>query len=231
MTTTQPILHKVERREIQSAREALLLKLLSPDTDVKIRQRQFVKELMAEIKALRTLGVGFDEIAETLKEFGCRLSSETLRTYYYEEKREQDEESLHAVAERYKEAAESALTDYHMKFGRNLESLVKRAVEDAAAKKLNGTSSSPAPVPEPIVEPPAAAVADSDRRVSEGVDDVSKTDKNEVAGLLNKHVAKPDSPAPPKISSNATKPSPSPQQVASILTSSVDITNIPDRDG
>lgn len=228
MTITQTVLHKVERREIQSAREALLLKLLSPDTDVKIRQRQFIKELMAEIKALRTLGIDFEEIANTLKEFGCKLSGETLRTYYYEEKREQDEESLHSVAERYKQAAESALTDYHVKFGRDLDSLVKRAVDDAAAKKLNHVPKpEEPPVPDITESQPTAATSASTRRVLEESNTQSKPNSAQLSKLLDKHVEKP---TPKKVSSNFDKPSPTPQQVTNILTSNVDITNIPDRE-
>lgn len=229
-TAPQTVLHKVERREIQSAREALLLKLLSPDTDVKIRQRQFIKELMAEIKALRTLGIGFDEIAETLKQFGCKLSGETLRQYYYEEKREQDEESLHAVAERYRSAAESALTDYHLKFGRNLDSLVKRAVDEASAK-IQPTA---LPVSQPVTQPekksaPAAA-ASTARRVLEGENNDATSDKKTIAELLDSHTdAALEKPT--EVKSNPDIQSPTPQQVASILTSNVDITKIPDRDG
>lgn len=234
MTTSQiapqTVLHKVERREIQSAREALLLKLLSPDTDVKIRQRQFIKELMAEIKALRTLGVGFDEIAETLKQFGCKLSGETLRQYYYEEKREQDEESLHAVAERYRSAAESALTDYHIKFGNNLDSLVKRAVDEASAKKIPVTLPVSQPVEDPKNKIAPSAAASTARRVLEGINNVeSEVDKTGLSELLDKHIDSSIS-VNYEVISNPDIKAPTPQQVVNILTSSVDITNIPDRE-
>ena len=230
MTTTQTGLHKVERREIQSAREALLLKLLSPETDVKIRQRTFIKELMAEIKALRTLGVDFDEIALTLKDFGCKLSGDTLRQYYYEEKRDQDEEALHSVAERYTKAAESVLTDYHMIIGRNLDSLVKRAVDEASAKKLSPTLPVKGPVAEHENKNAPAAAASTARRVSEGADDDEVTDKKTIAELLNNHVSDSVEPVLPKVVSDRNKDSPTPQEVESILTSPVDITNIPERD-
>lgn len=218
----QRVMHKVERREIQSAREALLIKLLSPDTDVKIRQRQFIKELMAEIKALRDLGIGFDEIADTLRNFGCKLSGETLRTYYYEEKREKDEEALQEVVERYRHAAESAAEAFEMTVGMDLGTLVKQAVDGATARRQPSPARQQIPLTENLSVPPAAAVASGNRRVSEGA--VNHESRGRIEKLLTDHVITERSD---KLSKSAA---PTAKDVTSIMNTNIDLTGIPDRD-
>ncbi|ACT52078.1 hypothetical protein [Methylovorus glucosotrophus] len=215
----QRVMHKVGRNEIQSAREALLLKLLSPDTDVKIRQRQFIKELMAEIKALRELGIGFDEIAETLREFGCKLSGETLRTYYYEEKRDENEEALAEVVNRYRSAAETAAEAFELTVGRDLNTLVQQALEGATARRK---APSPPVLQVTETEPTAASGAESARRVPEGPE--VKVERGRIQELLEKHVGEAKTQH-----TTAAPPTPTAKDVNSLMNSNIDLTAIPDR--
>lgn len=144
--------HKIERNEIAECRAELLRFLMSPESSFLVRQRDVIKALLPEIKAAREMGVGFERVAELLNGKGIRLKADTIREYYFEEIRQQDQEAIHETALRYKRAAEEAIQRFQTASGRGLDEIVKKAVDDAAAKKK------PAAAPVPVTPTPAAPV-------------------------------------------------------------------------
>lgn len=69
--------------DLAAARDVLALAILTIDPDEALERQQFVA-LMPELHALRQKGVSFEDLASLLNKAGCRFSSSTVRTYYYE---------------------------------------------------------------------------------------------------------------------------------------------------
>ncbi|MFA6015977.1 MAG: hypothetical protein WC742_13005 [Gallionellaceae bacterium] len=192
--------HKIERNEIAECRAELLRFLMSPESSFLVRQRDVIKALLPEIKAAREMGVGFERVAELLNGKGIRLKADTIREYYFEEIRQQDQEAIHETALRYKRAAEEAIQRFQAASGRGLDEIVKKAVDDAASKKK--PAATPVPVsPAPVVTSKASSESDGDK-------------KTESASVPKNDAAR--SASPPAVSEKAKIP-PSPARVVSAV--------------
>lgn len=106
--------------------------IVSPETRFFVRQRNVIKALLPELKALKERGMNFERIAENLQ--GLKLKATTIREYYYEEIKQQNQETLHETALRYKQAADEGLKRAQVANGKSLEDIVNKAISDAAAK-------------------------------------------------------------------------------------------------
>lgn len=217
--------HKIERNEIAECRAELLRFLMSPESSFLVRQRDVIKALLPEIKAAREMGVGFERVAELLNGKGIRLKADTIREYYFEEIRQQDQEAIHETALRYKRAAEEAIQRFQTASGRGLDEIVKKAVDDAAAKKK------PAAAPVPVTPTPAAAPVVAVKATSES--DGGKKTQSEAAPKND--AAR--SASPPAVSEKrSVSPSPAPvvsvvseQQLEKLLNTHLDPKDIPRR--
>lgn len=200
--------HKIERNEIAECRAELLRFLMSPESSFLVRQRDVIKALLPEIKAAREMGVGFERVAELLNGKGIRLKADTIREYYFEEIRQQDQEAIHETALRYKRAAEEAIQRFQAASGRGLDEIVKKAVDDAAAKKK--PVAAPAPVtPTPVAPVVAVKASDAARAASPpAVSEkrnvspspapvVSVVSEQQLEKLLNTHLDPKDIPRRP----------------------------------
>lgn len=130
------VLYKVERSDISAYQEVLLKFLMSPKARFLVRQKDIIKALVPLIKAAKDMGAEWSDIAEILQTTGkgLRLKAETIKEYYLDELRLQKDESIEDRAERYKQAAELAMTKFRESSGQSIESYVEKAIADAAAK-------------------------------------------------------------------------------------------------
>ena len=113
-------------------KEALIEALLSPLAVGKIRQRQIIQQLLPEIAALRSMDVDYDEIATILRDKGMRLTGETLRGYYFEEKATVNANNAAEEAARYKRIADQVLDKMAATTGRNVEAALERALSQSS---------------------------------------------------------------------------------------------------
>lgn len=210
--------HKIERNEIAECRAELLRFLMSPESSFLVRQRDVIKALLPEIKAAREMGVGFERVAELLNGKGIRLKADTIREYYFEEIRQQDQEAIHETALRYKRAAEEAIQRFQAASGRGLDEIVKKAVDDAAAKKK------PVAAPAPVAPTPVAKASETDGGKKTQSEAAPKNDAARSASPTAVSEKRNVSPSPAPVVSVVSE-----QQLEKLLNTHLDPKDIPRR--
>lgn len=83
-----PTRRKIERNEIEVARQRLLEAIYSELPDDRFAGREAVKQLLGTLMAARDRGLPFERIAGILQQSGVELSPVTLRRYFFELKTE-----------------------------------------------------------------------------------------------------------------------------------------------
>ncbi len=124
---------KVARNDVAEMKEALISALLSPLAVGKIKQRQVIQMLLPEIKALRSSGVEFEEIAAVLRTKGMRLSGETLRMYYFDEKREADDAVIKKQVADHLAMADRVMSHMTDVAGKGAQAVLNRVLQEASA--------------------------------------------------------------------------------------------------
>jgi hypothetical protein len=89
---------RLQKEDIERARQVLLAAIYSEMPDDRFIKKQAVKQLLSTLIAARDSGMPFERIAETLKSAGLEISTETLRSYFFELK---TQEELSAEAQRH----------------------------------------------------------------------------------------------------------------------------------
>lgn len=89
---------KLQKEDIERARQVLLAAIYSEMPDDRFIKKQAVKQLLSTLIAARDSGMPFEKIAEILKSTGLEISTETLRSYFFELK---TQEELSAEAQRH----------------------------------------------------------------------------------------------------------------------------------
>lgn len=83
-------LQRVEKENIEKARQLLLLEVYREQNDDRYVKREAVKQLLAPLIAARESGLSFEDIAKVFEKAGLVLTPSTLRSYYFELKTEAD---------------------------------------------------------------------------------------------------------------------------------------------
>lgn len=94
---------KIEKTEIEVARQRLLEAIYSELPDDRFPGREAVKQLLGTLMAARDRGLPFERIATILQQSGVELSPVTLRRYFFELKTE-DELTADSIRHRQKVA-------------------------------------------------------------------------------------------------------------------------------
>jgi len=81
---------KISRELVESLRESLILEVLSGGPKAPITKKAAVRELMVPLIAGRRNGMSFEELAEMCARGGLPISSDTLRSYFFELKTNAD---------------------------------------------------------------------------------------------------------------------------------------------
>ena len=81
-------LQRVEKENIEKARQLLLLEVYREQKDERFIKREAVKQLLAPLIAARESGLSFEDIAKVFEKAGLVLTPSTLRSYYFELKTE-----------------------------------------------------------------------------------------------------------------------------------------------
>jgi len=81
---------KISRGLVESLRESLILEVLSGRPKAPITKKAAVRELMVPLIAGRRNGMSFEELAEMCARGGLPISSDTLRSYFFELKTKAD---------------------------------------------------------------------------------------------------------------------------------------------
>jgi len=89
---------RLQKEDIERARQVLLAAIYSELPDDRFIKKQAVRQLLSTLIAARDSGMPFEKIAEVLKTAGLEISSETLRSYFFELK---TQEELAAEAQRH----------------------------------------------------------------------------------------------------------------------------------
>lgn len=144
---------KVARNDVTEMKEALLAALLSPLATGKLKQRQVIQMLLPEIKALRATGVEFEEIAAVLHTKGMRLTGETLRMYYFDEKREADTEAIKREVDDRLAMVDRVMDHMADISGKGAQAVLNRVLKEASVAAAAAAKHSAGPA----IEPPAPA--------------------------------------------------------------------------
>ncbi len=134
---------RLQKEDIEKARQKLLAAIFSDHSDDRYAKKQGVKQLMSTLIAARERGMPFEKITQILAEAGFELSVETLRSYFFELK---TQEELAAEAARHarkvsetRQAIERESLDQHTAHAAVLaENHVRR--EQPGAKLVNAFS-------------------------------------------------------------------------------------------
>ncbi|MCW3585147.1 hypothetical protein [Burkholderia cenocepacia] len=89
---------RLQKEDIERARQVLLAAIYSELPDDRFIKKQAVRQLLSTLIAARDSGMPFERIADVLKTAGLEISSETLRSYFFELK---TQEELAAEAQRH----------------------------------------------------------------------------------------------------------------------------------
>lgn len=81
---------RLQKDDIERARQVLLAAIYSGLPDDRFIKKQAVKQLLSTLIAARDSGMPFEKIAEVLKTAGLEISSETLRSYFFELKTQEE---------------------------------------------------------------------------------------------------------------------------------------------
>lgn len=131
---------RLRKEDIEKARQRLLAAIFSEQPDDRYVKKQGIKQLMSTLIAARERGMAFEKIAQILAEAGFELTVETLRSYYFELKT-QDELAAQAARHARKvsetrQAIERESLDQHTAHAAMLaENYVRR--EQPGAKLAN----------------------------------------------------------------------------------------------
>jgi len=74
---------RLKKEEIEKARQKLLVAIFSEQPDERYTKKQGIKQLMSTLIAARECGMAFEKIAQILAGAGFELTVETLRSYYF----------------------------------------------------------------------------------------------------------------------------------------------------
>lgn len=84
------VLQRVEKENIEKARQLLLLEVYREQKEDRFVKREAVKQLLAPLIAARESGLSFEDIAKVFDKAGLTLTPSTLRSYFFELKTEAD---------------------------------------------------------------------------------------------------------------------------------------------
>jgi DNA-binding transcriptional MerR regulator len=152
---------KIEKSEIEIARQKLLEAIYSELPDDRFVKREAVKQLLSTLIAARERGLAFEKIAEILQQSGLDLPAETLRTYFFELKTQSElavESIRHAkkIAQT-REAIQKQVLDRHADHAHELASNRARRTQETPrlvnAFGPSGAEAGPKPVPLKKTEP------------------------------------------------------------------------------
>ncbi|MFC4484298.1 hypothetical protein [Cupriavidus campinensis] len=129
---------KIEKDEIEVARQRLLAAIYSELPDERFLKKQAVKQLLSTLMAARERGLSFEKISEILQASGLDLPISSLRSYYFELKTQHD---LSAEAQRHarkvsetREAIQRKLLERHVQHG---AAIAERYAERAAPRLVD----------------------------------------------------------------------------------------------
>lgn len=184
---------RLQKEDIERARQILLAAIYSELPDDRFIKKQAVKQLLSTLIAARDSGMPFEKIAEVLKTAGLEISSETLRSYFFELK---TQEELAAEAQRHakkvlqtKSALDRRALEQHVEHAASVAvDHVRRA--QASPRLVNAFSTEREPTASSSASPSAKAA-------------FSRQGNGNVTKLTGARPASPAAPIPPHAAESA----------------------------
>lgn len=168
-------LQRVEKENIEKARQLLLLEVYREQNDDRFVKREAVKQLLAPLIAARESGLSFEDIAKVFEKAGLVLTPSTLRSYYFELKTEADlatSARKHAekvaqtkraidqqMLEKHNRHADRVALAHATRLNQSPKLIDALAQTDPSALPPPGPAQGPVSAPKPGARPPLAAAA------------------------------------------------------------------------
>lgn len=139
---------KVEKSNIERARQLLLLEIFSERTDDRFIIKQVIKQLLGPLIAAKESGLSFEDIAVVFQKAGLEMSVLTLKTYYHELKTEDElarDAKKHAEkAKAFRVKTERELMEIHNDYGLSVaEKLAKGRAKEPTLYSIEDEPTKP----------------------------------------------------------------------------------------